>query len=156
MRRKIIRVLALSVLIVPAVALVGSNVAKQYRRGRVLGTMGSLQTLSSGIEAYAFDNKKYPLASATLRDAEDLVPFVKPIYLKEPPLKDGWGNGFHVWSDGDDYVLISYGADGRPDRDYTQIRTFKDVPVPGDLTAEKNDIILGDGQFRSWPEGSCH
>jgi hypothetical protein len=156
MRRKIIRGLALTVLIDPALALVGSNVLARVRRGRLARTMGDLQTLSTGIEAWAMDNKKYPLANATLRDAGDLLPFVKPIYLKEPPLKDGWGNGFHVWSDGDDYVLISYGADGKPDRDYTQIKTFKDVPVPGDLTAEKNDIILGDGQFRSWPEGSCH
>ncbi|HKO54912.1 MAG TPA: type II secretion system protein GspG [Thermoanaerobaculia bacterium] len=73
-------------------------------------TMGDLQALRITVEAYYKDHNRYPEASSI----EQLAPLASPVYIRDMPLKDGWGNAYlyRSFADGKAYILASPGSDG--------------------------------------------
>jgi hypothetical protein len=73
-------------------------------------TMHDLQALRITVEAYYKDHNRYPEASSI----EQLAPIVSPIYIRDFPTKDRWGNAYlyRSFADGKAYILASSGSDG--------------------------------------------
>ena len=81
-------------------------------------TIQEMQSVIISVEAYKLDNDTPPGPTGGFVTVEFLLPHVEPIYIKSLPLNDAWGNPFGYWSDGEHYIVASYGADGVPDRQY--------------------------------------
>ena len=109
--------------------------------------MADIRSIGTAIEAYSIDNNRYPVTDGW-QSAEALVESLQPVYIRTLPLIDGWGHEFHVYSDGETYVLVSAGKDGELDQDWTE------PEERGATTSFNRDIVFGDGQFLSWPEGT--
>jgi len=46
---------------------------------------------------------------------EEAAALLQPTYVRTLPVRDGWGNRYHVETRKNDYVIVSYGQDGRSD-----------------------------------------
>lgn len=93
------------------------------QKAKVAKTKQILSTLSTTLDRYNLDNGMYP---STEQGLEALLnePTTEPLpdnynpggYIRGNKIpKDGWGNDIHYanpGTDGNDYDLISYGADG--------------------------------------------
>ena len=95
--------------------------------GKVTGTRGTMQTIATGLQAYAIDRSGYPKTESLDEMMSELV----PAHLRGPVKMDAWGRSFSYHGSDDTYTLISAGTDG-------SIGT-------GD------DIVLVDGRFTESP-----
>ena len=69
------------------------------------------------------------------------------------PSRDAWGRPLHMLLDeNEDVVLISYGPDGVPDRDYEHVFLEDDTEWPGDETSSSDDILFQDGETVDPPD----
>ena len=111
-------------------------------------TLLDLKSIGLAVEAYKLDHGVFPetegyVATAFLRSR------VEPVYIRELPLADGWGNTFQYRSDGKSYRIASPGSDGAPDRPYDEV-------VPGTTTTTvESDLVFGDGKLLQGPEGAA-
>ena len=74
---------------------------------------------------------------------------LSPNYMRKLPTEDGWGHTVLFWSDGTNYVLVSPGKDGEFERDWSGADSGG-----GPTVAFAADIVFGNGNFLSWPEGN--
>jgi general secretion pathway protein G len=136
-------------------ALAAFNFRNAIERSRQRRSMGDMRALSTAIESYAIDFERYPPASAFVLPvgldlpAGNLVatrPYLQPTYLRAVPLADGWNSwfGYGTTAVRTDYVLRSAGRGG----------AAQTAPLYGPTTDLSDDIILVNGQFAQWPEGS--
>lgn len=103
----------LAALIVPRVV----NRAGEAKRAKAAS---DIATLSSLLQQYRVDNDKFPTTdqglSALRMQPSDAPNWKGPYTSKELP-PDPWGNEYVYESpgpDGQDYLILSYGADGAP------------------------------------------
>jgi type II secretion system protein G len=111
-------------------------------KGKQKRTMADLHSMAEAVEAYHIDHTTYPRG---ISDWATLRTYVSPFFIKAPPDADGWAHGWVVATDapGDTYSLVSLGKDGIQG------------PWNGGMTGDFNcDIILSDGQFFQWPQGT--
>jgi hypothetical protein len=67
---------------------------------------------------------------------------------------DGWDNEMLFWIQDGHHVVISFGSDGAPDHDYRAMGDLvSEIKGAGALQDPRNDIIVTDGEFVSWPDG---
>jgi len=71
---------------------------------------------------------------------------VQPIYVRELPTLDAWGQPLMLWSDGENYRVVSMGADGTFDAEWSG------EVAAGRTRNENDDIVFADGQFMRWPD----
>lgn len=122
-------------------------------RGRQKRTMADLRSIATAVEEYAIDNNAYPGPTRGLVDIGFLESFVAPIYIRELPQTDGWGERFFVWSTGQQYLLLSAGSDRLLDHDY--VATSPDEIVSdGAFHKPEKDLVFANGSFVQWPEGT--
>jgi len=67
-------------------------------------------------------------------------------------MKDAWGHDLLFWADNFNYMIVSFGADGRPDYNYDQVPPYADVP-PGVNDNSNQDIVLVSGSVLRGPLG---
>ncbi|WP_108165294.1 type II secretion system major pseudopilin GspG [Saccharospirillum sp. MSK14-1] len=98
--------------------LVVPNVIGRGDEARVTAAQTDIRTLENALETYRLHNSHYP---STDQGLEALVsqPSGSPQpnnwrgpYVKQTPA-DPWGNPYAYINDGNDYEIISYGADGQ-------------------------------------------
>jgi hypothetical protein len=107
-------------------------------------TTRDIGTIATAILMYSVDKNAYP---GPTQRAEEVGSFLKgklePTYVRNLPVKDGWGRPFWYLSNGTEYTLVSYGKDGIPDAQR------------GGATASFDcDIIFANGAFFQWPSGT--
>jgi hypothetical protein len=111
-------------------------------------TMSDIRSIATAVEAFSTDQNKYPQAS-------ELKKALEPTYMKELPVKDGWGNDyFYVASpDGEHYRIASAGSDGVFAWDTRNIGTPE---TKGTRYSEhlEDDIIYQDGEMLQAPAAS--
>ena len=139
--------------IIVAISII--NMINAIQRAKQKRTMADLKTLSTAIEAYGTDQNFYPAAAAFSMPAGLSLPttalgatagVLSPTYLRVAPLVDGW-NSWYLYgtnSSRSDYAVESCGADGIPQAN----------PPWGPTTDFNADIILVDGAFVQYPEGT--
>ena len=99
------------------------NRTEDARRARAIS---DIKTVGTALDMYKADNGEYPTSEQGL-DALRQAPTSDPVpknwngpYLKEPITADPWGNPYQYESpgaNGNDYDLITFGADGQPGGD---------------------------------------
>ncbi|MFQ5694250.1 MAG: type II secretion system protein GspG, partial [Nitrospinota bacterium] len=115
-------------------------------RGRQARTMADIRTIATAVEAYAGDHNRYPpniLSPSPVGSAgARLQSYLVPIYIREVPAVDGWGNPIYYESDeqGMEYRIFSYGKDGQPSSG-----------GEGPQAGFDGDIILRNGVFIARP-----
>jgi len=115
-------------------------------RGRQKRTMADLRSIGTACESFSIDENRYPGPTEGWVEVGEIAADVEPVYIRVLPRVDGWGNPLMYWSDGEAYRIVSAGRDGETERDW------RDAPG-GPTYRFESDIVFGDGQFSSWPEG---
>lgn len=123
------------------------NLMQATTMGKQKVTMSDIRTLSVAIESYIVDSGVAPFAS----DMDELSKKLSPFYIKNTPLKDGWGNKFlYKHGTGEKssfYSIASPGKDGIFEG-WEQSGYYK-IISKNDFN---KDIILSNGEFIYYPE----
>jgi len=124
---------------------------EQQRRRPSEQTMADMRVVATAAESWAVDHDDlYPPSTTWAELRKEL----EPTYIKELPLKDGWGNDF-VWivsQDRKHYRIVSAGADKAFDADSRRIAApSKEVKLSDRL---EDDIVYADGMFVQAPRAS--
>jgi general secretion pathway protein G len=126
----------------PAHVLTAAEMGRQKR------TMADMRSVAIVFESYRVDNDALPgTPTAGFVPVETIRDAVQPIYIRELPVEDAWGNPIWIWTDGSSYRIVSAGRDGTIGQDWAT------VPGGGATGSLDSDIVFGDGEFRQWPEG---
>ncbi len=127
--------------IIAAIAI--PNLLNAIDRAKQKRSMADLRSIATATESYAIDYNRYP-TSRSGAVAAGASGTIMPIYIKQVPPNDGWGNTLQWETDanGTTYTVESYGKDGISDAS------------SGGRTNFNDDITFVDGSFTSWPEGA--
>jgi len=122
------------------------NVQQAMEAGRQKRTMADMRSVAMVFEAYRVDNNALPGGPTTgFVPVETIRGAVQPVYIRELPVQDAWGQPIWIWSDGMHYRIVSAGKDGEMDADYAT------TPGSGATTSVDSDIVIADGQFTQQP-----
>lgn len=118
--------------------------------------MADMRSIGTAIESYAVDVNRYPGPTNGLQPVDVFADALEPVYIESLPRLDPWGKPFLVWSDGNDYLVISAGADGALDADYlTADDPAQAATRNGARTTDPNaDIVFAGGQFVRYPSSN--
>lgn len=116
--RHVLTALAVLLALLTSVVVAG-NLRQAIERGRQKRLMSSLRSIGTAVESYLVDHGHAPWAGAIT----ELAASVAPTYIRELPLRDGWGRDseFHSWREDNGalvagapelYVIRSAGPDG--------------------------------------------
>lgn len=152
----IVAIVVVGLLVVVAVigilaAIAIPNLLTAMQRSKQKRTMADMRSIATAVEAYAVDKKTYPHPDAL---EQELV----PTYISAFPRNDGWDHPFtyDCWSSTnsdrcDSYAIASAGKDGVLDHDspdqYVGAGAVKNFDA---------DIVMIDGQFVQYPEGTAN
>jgi hypothetical protein len=131
-------------------------------KDRQLKTMKDISLVSAVLSDYVTDYGIAPKQAGQYERKSEFEKSLSPFYIKNLPFKDGWGNGFYVYTgkacngiyDGikdcteKDYIIISFGRDGKKE---SWKYNPKD-PEAGiyELTSEKDfdkDFVIWNGKM---------
>ena len=116
-------------------------------------TLADMRSIGTAVELYAIDENVYPEQSRDLLPVELITPTLQPLYIKVLPVLDGWGQPLLYWSDSQQYIIISPGADYRIEPGYLLEEVLgKSGDFSGAFTDKNTDIVFVNGQFVQWPE----
>ena len=126
--------------IIAAIAI--PNLLNAIHRGRQKRTMADMRTVATAIGTYATDMNFYPRNITTMAALET---HLEPVYIRNTPVKDGWGTAVQAFTDadGDHYTLQSYAKD----------KTSTGCLLNVETNQFDCDICHSDGVFVQWPEG---
>jgi len=89
------------------------------------------------------DNDIYP-AQDSEQPLALIASFLEPTYVRELPRADGWDNDIlYEAFESQRYRLVSLGKDGR-----------ESGPEEGPISLFSDDLIMREGDFLTWPEGT--
>lgn len=108
-------------------------------------TMADIRMIATVLESTAIDNSGYP-TTAGWETVASIRASLEPDHVMELPTNDQWDQPYLVWSDGATYRIVSRGADGQVERDWS------DQIEAGSFTDSKSDIVFGDGRFLRWQQ----
>ncbi len=93
--------------------MVAPNLFNQADSARRDAVLSQISSLGSALDAYRLDIGQYPDSlEGLVRDTSNRSTWNGPYIRGDLPV-DPWGNEYQYESDGRDYTLMSYGADGR-------------------------------------------
>lgn len=113
-----------------------------------------MRMIATALEEYRLDRGSGPDLKNGLGTVGTLRAFLEPEYLKLGAFtaNDGWGHPIRFWTDGTNLVLISFGADGKPEPGFSIDSLPKGI-VPAELADPNADIVWADGAFLRRPVG---
>lgn len=118
------------------------NLVNAIQRGRQSRSVGDLRGIATAVAMYQQDYAKYPVAAEN-SPAEDLRAHLAS-YMENFNANDGWQRPFRYTSDGDHYTILSFAIDGVSSAPYSE----------GASNYFEDDIVLVDGSFWQYPEGT--
>jgi general secretion pathway protein G len=103
-------------------ALIGPRLIGQLGESRVKSTKAQVEMLSTALDSFRIDNRRYPTQQeglkALIEKPDGINTWAGPYLSKRQLPKDGWGNDYLYQvppaRGGLDYDLFSLGADGQP------------------------------------------
>ena len=117
----LIELLVVLVILGLLAGLVGPNVMKYVGSSKVEVAKAQLEDLAAGLDLFKLDVGRYPSSDEGLRvlvEGNDTIPGWNGPYLrkKRVPL-DPWNNAYiyEIPGQGNDFELLSLGADGEPE-----------------------------------------
>jgi type II secretion system protein G len=137
-------------------AIAVPNLLMALHRSKQRRTMTDMRNIATAWEARATDVTRYNAAGSVsvpsvVVSVTALAPYLEPTYIKEMPLRDGWGTTYGCFADqalggtagATQYAIVSAGKD----------QVFTDPPILGPFTHYNCDIIFTNGTFVSFPDG---
>jgi len=115
------------------------NFLNAVDRGKQKRTMADIRSIGTAVEAFRLQKNAYP-------DAEtigDLGAALAPEYIEVMPPTDGWQHPLQVESNGEHYLIYSFGKDGTGTSCENALTTTFD-----------DQICFADGEFVRSPEGT--
>ena len=112
----ILEIVIVFILLAGIMAYVGPKVFEQMGRAKSSEAKIRIQNLAGQIEMYKLEVGRYPEnLQALVRQPGGTEGKWNGPYIKEPDMKDAWGNDYRyaVPGQGKAYDLVSLGADGR-------------------------------------------
>lgn len=113
----LIELLVVMVIIGLLVALVGPNVIGQGEKAKPRAARAQIANLGSALDMFKLEVGRYPTESeglAALRAHPPGLDKWQGPYLKKSVPKDPWDHPYLYRNLGNDYEVLSYGADGTP------------------------------------------
>ena len=136
------------------------NLLTAMQRAKQKRTMADMRSIATAWEARATDVNRYNAAGANAGlgsavTGANLSGALTPTYMKNLPLKDGWGKDYEFgadqgWANGtgtaaQQYGILSAGRDG--------VVTYASGGTTGATTSFDCDIVYSNGSFVLYPEG---
>lgn len=112
----ILEIVIVFILLAGIMAFVGPRIFEQMGRAKSSEAKVRLQHVAGQIEMYKLEVGRYPEnLQALVRQPAGAEGKWNGPYIKEPDLKDAWGNEYRysIPGQGKPYDLVSLGADGR-------------------------------------------
>ena len=112
----ILEIVIVFILLAGIMAFVGPKIFEQMGRAKSQEARIKIQTMVGQIEMYRLEVGKYPTSlQELLRAPGGLEGKWNGPYVKEPDLKDAWGNDYRytIPGQGKPFDLVSLGADGK-------------------------------------------
>jgi hypothetical protein len=107
--------------------------------GRARDSLADIRSIAVACEGFSTHARRYPGPTDGWVAVDELAVFLEPIYIASLPRTDAWDHPFLYWSDGASYRILSTGADGQMDRDWSSVAE----PL---RSAGQGDIVFGDGR----------
>jgi general secretion pathway protein G len=103
------------------IAIIAPKFMGQADKAKVTAAKTDIGNLSTSLETYKLDNGNYPTTDQGLnalieKPSSDPIPqnYQSKGYLTKKNIpNDPWGRAYIYTSDGQDYLITSYGADGK-------------------------------------------
>lgn len=118
---------------------------KRMARDHHAKALKSMRTIATCFESYAVDNNKYPGKTKSFQPVAKLRGELEPTYVANLPANDPWGSPVYYWSDGEDYRLVSGGAN-------RELETTERSKVSGMAPESEMDLVYENGTFLQVPE----
>lgn len=109
-------------------ALAVPNAITAVQKAKQKSSMKDIATIAIALADYVTDNGIPPKQNGVYDSNSEFNKALSPFYVKVLPVKDQWGNNFRVYcgracngkygisgAAGDDFVVVSYGRDGKKD-----------------------------------------
>lgn len=116
-------------------------------RGKQKRTMADERSIGTAVESFAVDENRYP-AQQELGPVAGIAPLLEPTYIKKLPSQDAWKSSYLYWSDGETYVVVSLGGDGKAEMDLDGYRALDN---PSSSKDPDQDIVYANGSFVRYP-----
>lgn len=115
--------------------------------GKQKRTMADMRSIATVFEVYRIDHAALPGEPyGGWQAVEGLRSRVQPVYIRELPVLDAWGNPFVYRVEGERYVIVSGGRDGTTSADWWT------VAAGGPVESPDADLVLADGAFVQYVE----
>jgi general secretion pathway protein G len=88
------------------------RVFEWVEEGRVTRARADIDTYEKGLRLYRLQNRRYPTTNEGLEKLTEPTDKLEKGYVEKFNPNDPWDNPYVYESDGREYVIISYGADG--------------------------------------------
>lgn len=96
-------------------ALVGPSIIGGFGRGQRATAAAQISNIEQALDTYRIDVGRYPESLEGLVENDIGRDSWTGPYLRDDSVPlDPWGNEYHYERDGNDFILLSYGADGEP------------------------------------------
>lgn len=131
-------------------AAVGWTAARPSDAVLAVETVLKLRVAAAVLAAEVPEGQAFPEPHGTFVPVTTLRGGMDPQHRALVDAKDAWGRPFLYWSNGDRYILLSYGADGAPEVSYDGLYPWLLVSQ-GAPTDANTDILLLDGELWRGP-----
>ena len=88
------------------------RVFEWVEEGRVTRTRGDIDAYEKALRLYRLQNRRYPTTNEGLEKLKDPTDKLPDGYIEKYNPNDAWDTPFVYESDGREYLIVSYGADG--------------------------------------------
>lgn len=135
----------LAVCVGSAVSVATATEPSAYLQPKVLETFFRMRVVAALLDTQSID-VPFPGPTSGLVPASWLRTQLRPVPgISVGSLQDAWGNALLYWSDGRDYLVLSLGADGKPQFDYAAEPPYANVTKGWAGSDPRDDLIIVDG-----------
>ena len=108
----LIEILVVMAIIGMLAVMVAPNLFRQQAGAMRDAAASQISALETALDAYRLDMGEYPDSLEGLMENDSGRASWNGPYLRREIPRDPWGNDYYYESDGRDFTLMSYGADG--------------------------------------------
>lgn len=108
----LIEILVVMAIIGMLAVMVAPNLFRQQAGAMRDAALSQISSLETALDSYRLDMNEYPDSLAELMENESGSASWNGPYLRREVPSDPWGNEYIYQSDGRNFTLMSYGADG--------------------------------------------
>ncbi|MEY4640710.1 MAG: hypothetical protein RLZZ227_704 [Pseudomonadota bacterium] len=111
----LIEIMIVAAIVVMLAALVGPTLFSNLGKGQRAAALSQMDALASSLDSYRIDVGQYPRELGGLIENDTGRESWSGPYLRADAVpRDPWGNDYLYTPEGDDFELLSLGADGAP------------------------------------------